>query len=82
MEYGLIGLHLGHSFSKDIHEKLSAASYTLRELTPEELPRFLTERDFQGINVTIPYKEAVIPCLDYLSDEARRMGANNLIVRI
>ncbi len=80
MQYGLIGEHLGHSFSKEIHEKLSPCSYEIREIAREDLPRFLTERDFLGINVTIPYKETVIPWLDQISDEARAIGAVNTIV--
>ncbi|MBO4570623.1 MAG: hypothetical protein J5699_01695 [Bacteroidales bacterium] len=80
MEYGLIGGRLGHSFSREIHGMLSPAPYELRELTPEELPLFLKERDFKGINVTIPFKETGIPCLDTVSDEARAIGAVNTIV--
>lgn len=59
---------------------LTPAPYSLREITPGELPGFLKERDFKGINVTIPYKEAVIPCLDSISDEASAIGAVNTIV--
>ena len=80
MEYGLIGEHLGHSFSKEIHEKLSGRPYELREIAREDLAAFLERREFLGINVTIPYKEAVIPHLDVLSDEARAIGAVNTIV--
>ena len=64
MEYGLIGEKLGHSFSREIHEKLRGYSYELRELRPDEVEAFLTAREFRGINVTIPYKETVIPYLD------------------
>lgn len=80
MEYGLIGEHLGHSFSKEIHGKLSDRPYELREIAREDLAAFLERRDFRGINVTIPYKEAVIPALDFISDEARAIGAVNTIV--
>ena len=61
LEYGLIGEKLGHSHSPRIHGAFFDYSYTLRELTAEELPGFLERRDFQGLNVTIPYKQAVIP---------------------
>ena len=44
------------------------------------MPRFFQERDFSGINVTIPYKQAVIPFLDEISDEAKKIGAVNTIV--
>ena len=60
---------------------LSGEPYELRELSPAELPGFLAAREFEGINVTIPYKEAVIPHLDYVSDEARAIGAVNTIVK-
>ena len=81
MRFGLIGGHLSHSFSKDIHEKLTGESYELRELSREELGPFLKEYPFQAINVTIPYKEQVIPWLDWISPEATRIGAVNTIVR-
>ena len=80
MEYGLIGEHLGHSFSKEIHEKLSDRPYELREVARDELAGFLSHREFKGINVTIPYKEAVLPWLDFISPEARKIGAVNTIV--
>ncbi len=80
MEYGLIGEHLGHSFSKEIHEKLSDYIYELKELPREQLAVFLKDRQFKAINVTIPYKEAVIPYLDKISDEAAQIGAVNTIV--
>lgn len=81
MKYGLIGEHLGHSFSREVHGMLSGEPYELRELSPAELPGFLAAREFEGINVTIPYKEAVLPHLDYVSDEARAIGAVNTIVK-
>ncbi len=80
MIYGCIGEKLGHSFSVDIHRQLFDYSYELRELAPEELPAFMLEKDFKAINVTIPYKEAVIPFLDEVSDTARQIGAVNTIV--
>lgn len=80
MEFGLIGGKLGHSFSKDIHEQLGAPAYELKELLPEEVGDFLKAREFRGINVTIPYKETVIPYLDEVSERARAIGAVNTIV--
>lgn len=80
MEYGLIGEKLGHSFSKEIHERLGRYSYDLIELTPGELEGFIRGRDYKGLNVTIPYKQAVIPFLDEVSDVARSAGAVNTIV--
>ncbi|MBO4767119.1 MAG: shikimate dehydrogenase [Lachnospiraceae bacterium] len=80
MEYGLIGEKLGHSFSREIHEKLRGYSYELRELRPDEVEAFLAAREFRGINVTIPYKETVIPYLDEIDAAARAIGAVNTVV--
>ena len=80
MEYGCIGERLGHSFSKEIHNALTDYKYELKELSKDEVTPFMTERDFKAINVTIPYKETVIPFLDFISDEAEKIGAVNTIV--
>lgn len=80
MQYGLIGEKLGHSYSKQIHESLGLYSYELVELRPDELAGFMEVRDFAGINVTIPYKQAVIPYLDELTECARAVGAVNTVV--
>ena len=78
--YGCIGKKLTHSFSKEIHERLADYVYELIELTEEEIPAFFEARDFEAINVTIPYKQTVIPYLDSISDVAARIGAVNTIV--
>lgn len=78
--YGLLGSHLPHSFSKELHEALGRYSYELIELAPEALGDFLRRRDFAGLNVTIPYKQAVIPYLDSLNERAAAIGAVNTIV--
>ena len=80
MEYGCIGEHLGHSFSKEIHNALANYDYQLQELTPDELKSFMTEKAFKAINVTIPYKKDVIPYLHWISDEAKAINAVNTIV--
>ncbi len=80
MKYGCIGEHLPHSFSKEIHAEIASYAYELKELTPEELPAFLAAKDFQGINVTIPYKQAVIPFLDHIDETAKAIGAVNTVV--
>ncbi len=80
MEYGLIGEKLGHSFSKEIHTKFLGINYELKELSPDEIGEFLAKKDFKAINVTIPYKQTVLPCLDSISDTAKRIGAVNTIV--
>lgn len=81
MDYGLIGARLGHSHSPRIHAALAGYDYQLRELKEEELAGFLTERAFRGINVTIPYKKAVIPFCAELGEGARRIGCVNTIVK-
>ena len=81
MKYGLLGRKLGHSYSPAIHALLGSAPYELFEREPEDLERFLREGDFDGINVTVPYKKAVIPYLDELSPVAARLGAVNTVVR-
>jgi len=81
MKCGLLGRKLGHSYSPQIHACLGSYDYTLFEKEPEELEAFLKDGDFTGINVTIPYKKAVIPYLSELSPRARALGAVNTIVR-
>lgn len=80
MRYGLIGEKLGHSFSKIIHEQLADYTYDLIPLTREELDVFLTEKQFSALNVTIPYKETVIPYLDEVDAQAKKIGAVNTVV--
>ncbi len=79
-KYGCIGKKLTHSFSKEIHGRLADYEYELIELTEDEIAPFLMKKDFAAINVTIPYKETVIPYLDSVSDIAKRIGAVNTIV--
>lgn len=81
MKCGLLGRKLGHSYSPQIHENLGEYAYTLFEKEPEQLPLFLKSGDFSGINVTIPYKKAVIPYLDSVTDVAGKLGAVNTVVR-
>ena len=80
MRYGLIGEKLSHSFSKEIHEQLAHYSYELCEIAPDELSSFLEKREFSAINVTMPYKKAVIEHLDCISDEALALQAVNTVI--
>lgn len=80
MKYGLIGEHLGHSFSRIIHTRFRDYDYELCEIAPKELDAFMMRRDFLAINVTIPYKELVIPYLYYIDDKAKEIGAVNTVV--
>ena len=79
-QYGCIGKKLTHSFSKEIHGKLADYTYDLIELTEEEIAPFFEKKAFAAINVTIPYKQTVIPYLDTISDIAKRIGAVNTVV--
>lgn len=80
MEFGVIGEHLPHTFSPEIHRLIGDYAYTVREMPPEAVPAFLKERAFRGINVTIPYKELVMPYLDEIDDAARAVGSVNTVV--
>lgn len=80
MEYGLIGGKLSHSFSKEIHLSLASYDYQLKELVKDEVPDFIKNKKFKAINVTIPYKETVMPYLDEISDMAKKIGCVNTIV--
>ena len=81
MKCGLLGRHLGHSYSPYIHSQLGDYCYELFEREPEEIEAFLKNGDFSGINVTVPYKKDVIPYLDELTPVARQLGAVNTVVR-
>lgn len=81
MTYGLIGEKLGHSFSKEIHEQLTDYIYELKEMPLQALQGFFEERAFKAINITVPYKQAVMPYLDEISPRARAIGAVNTVVK-
>lgn len=82
MKLGLIGEKLPHSYSKEIFENiLGYPVYDLIELRPDEVGNFITCLDRDGVNVTVPYKQAVIPYLDEVSELARRIGAVNTVWR-
>ena len=80
MQYGCIGEHLAHSFSRQIHGLLQEYLYELKEIPLGGLDAFLTARDFKAINVTIPYKQDVIPYLKEVEERAAAIGAVNTIV--
>lgn len=81
MRCGLLGEKLGHSYSPAIHGQLGDYSYEFFEKKPEELADFLTKGDFAGLNVTIPYKKAVLPYCAELTPQAEALGAVNTIIR-
>lgn len=79
MTYGLIGAKLGHSYSKIIHEMLGRYTYNMYSFTPEEFASFMEKDDFSALNITIPYKKAVIPYCRQVSDLAMEIGAVNTV---
>ena len=81
MKCGLLGAHLGHSQSPRLHAMLGSYSYELFEVAPENLNYFLRSGDFDALNVTIPYKRAVVPYCAALSDAARAIGSVNTLLR-
>ena len=80
MTYGLIGEKLGHSFSPEIHACIGDYPYQLQELTPDAVAPFFEKREFAAVNVTIPYKETVIPLCDQIDEAARAIGAVHTVV--
>ena len=81
MRCGLLGKTLGHSYSPQIHAQLGEYSYELFEKQPEELENFLRHGEFDALNVTIPYKKAVLPYCAALSDAVKAIGSANTLVR-
>ncbi len=79
-KYGCVGKKLTHSFSKEIHGLLAHYKYDLIELVEDEVAPFFKAKDFGAVNVTIPYKETVIPFLDEISDVAKKIGAVNTVI--
>ena len=80
-KYGLLGKTLGHSFSPQIHALIGDYPYALYEVAEENVEVFLKETDLAGMNVTIPYKQTVMPYCSFISREAARIGSVNTLVR-
>jgi len=76
--YGLIGKNLSHSFSKEIHENLHSETYNLIEL--DHLDDFFKSKKFNGLNVTIPYKQEVIQYIDFCSNVVKETNSVNTII--
>ncbi len=79
--YGLLGEKLGHSLLPQIHRELGGYEYALMEVRREDLPAFFAARDFQAVNVAMPYMEAVLPWMDSLSETAAKTGCVNTVVK-
>ena len=80
-QFGLLGESLKHSHSPEIHALLGDPDYKIFEVAQDKLADFIKSREFDGLNVTIPYKRAVMPLLSKCSDTARRTGSVNTIVK-
>ena len=80
--YGVLGRVLGHSYTPTIYKELAGLEYVRFEREPEDLAAFMTGNEWEGTNVTIPYKRAVMNYLDELSPLAERMGNVNTITRL
>ncbi len=80
MNIYLIAKKLSHSFSKPIHNELADYSYEYKELAENEVGEFLRKKEFDGLNVTIPYKQTVMEYMDEISPEAQRIGAVNTVL--
>lgn len=81
MSFGLLGRTLGHSFSPQIHAQIGDYRYDLFEVEPADITTFFEGGDWRGVNVTIPYKETVMPYCDEISPQAQRIGCVNTLVR-
>lgn len=87
MQLGLVGRKLAHSLSVPIHERYFARigardGYRLVEIEPDVADRFgdfTRDNGYDGLNITMPYKQAVMNCLDELTPEAERVGAVNTV---
>ena len=80
MEFALLGEKLGHSFSPQIHRALVGCDYQLLPTPPEAVADLFRRRDFRGLNVTIPYKQTVMPLCDEIDPRAAAIGAVNTVV--
>ena len=81
MKFGLLGRKLGHSYSPMIFDLMGGYRYDLFEREPEGIEDLLRKGDFDGLNVTIPYKKEVLQYLDEIDPLAQRLGAVNTIVK-
>jgi shikimate 5-dehydrogenase len=79
LKCGLLGEKLGHSYSPEIHALLGDYKYELYEKTPGEAEVFLRHGEFDGLNVTIPYKKTAAALCAQLSPVARKLGSVNTI---
>ena len=80
MKYCLIGEKLSHSYSAEIHKRLGI-DYSLKEIPKGKLEDFIKSCDYDGFNVTIPYKKVIMPFLSEIKEEALKIGAVNTVLK-
>ena len=81
-DYGLLGEHLGHSYSTFIHEAFGFYRYEMKETAPQDVADFMMRREWKGINVGIPYKKTVLPYCDIVSERVKKIGATNTVKKL
>ena len=79
-QYGLLGEKLGHSFSPVIHKQLWGCDYVLIPIPRDQIDIFFKQRNFSGINVTIPYKQVACNTCEHVDPKAQAIGAVNTVV--
>lgn len=80
MKTGLVGYPLDHSYSPEIHWLLGNEGYQLFPIDFNHFEEWILKKDFDGLNVTLPYKERIVPFLDELHEDAKKVGAVNTVV--
>lgn len=80
IQFGLVGMPLGHSLSPQIHACFGDYDYQLYPMEAAALETLLREKAFRGLNVTIPYKKFVLPFCDELTARAQEIGSVNTLV--
>ena len=88
MKYGLLGTNISHSLSNKLHPLIASLNnydvdYDIIDIKKDALKQYvdyLKEGKYQGYNVTTPFKQAIIPYLDVLSDEVKRLKACNTVM--
>ena len=79
MKYGLIGKKIGYSYSKDIHDLSFNCDYQIMSLNEDEVYSILDKKDFNGLNITIPYKKIVVDKCKYKDNIVKEIGVCNTI---
>lgn len=78
-KYCVIGQSLPHTLSPEIHKHFGL-NYGVEEMNEDELKDFLEKREYDGFNVTVPYKKVIMPYLDEIDDTALKIGAVNTVI--